>query len=71
MIIVYQGELLNFLLLGLQFNLTDKFLNHKFTWYGLEVLNYYSFPHRDRINPEYGIRLVVYWSLTPIDSPML
>jgi len=49
-------ELLNFLLLAIQFNLTDKFLNNKFTWYGLEVINYYSIPRHQRINPEFGIR---------------
>ena len=52
------GELLNFLLLGIQFNLTNKFLNNKFTWYGLDVINYYSISHKDRTNPEMGIRYV-------------
>jgi len=49
-------EFLNFILLGIQFNMTDKFLNDKFKWYGLEVVNYYSWSHRDRMNPTLGIR---------------
>ena len=50
------GELLNFFLLGVQFTLTDKFLNNKFQWYGMEVAYYYSIPYRDRMNPTLAIR---------------
>jgi len=49
-------ELLNFFLLGVQFTLTDKFLNNKFQWYGMEVAYYYSIPYRDRMNPTLAIR---------------
>ena len=58
--IFLKGELLNFLLLGIQFNLTDKFLNDKFKWYGLEVMNYYSFSHKERMSPELLIRSVMF-----------
>eukprot|EP00092_Neocalanus_flemingeri_P088589 GFUD01111947.1.p1 GENE.GFUD01111947.1~~GFUD01111947.1.p1 ORF type:complete len:294 (+),score=80.07 GFUD01111947.1:73-882(+) len=49
-------ELLNFILLGIQFMLTDRFLNDKFMWYGWEVVDYYSWSHRDRMNQQLGIR---------------
>ena len=53
---IQSGELLNFLLLGVQFTLTDKFLNNKFQWYGMEVVYYYSIPYRDRMNPSMAVR---------------
>ena len=49
-------EFLNFFLLGVQFTLTDRFLNNKFQWYGWEVVHYYSFSYRDRMNPLMAIR---------------
>jgi len=49
-------EFLNFFLLGVQFTLTDRFLNNKFQWYGWEVIHYYSFSYRDRMNPLMAIR---------------
>ena len=49
-------EALNFLLLGVQFILTDKFLMNKFQWYGWDVVHYYSIPFRDRINPGLMVR---------------
>ena len=71
---LFPGEFLNFFLLGVQFKLTDTFLNNKFQWseilagpeqvetdrcllrYGIEVVQYYSTPYRDRQNPEMAIR---------------
>jgi len=47
-------ETLNFLLLFLNFWATDQFLNGKFKWYGLDVMQYYqmSVPERKhQINP--------------------
>jgi len=41
-------EFLNFLLLGVQFTLTDRFLNYKFQYYGWEVVRYYSHPFSER-----------------------
>ena len=61
---ILSGELLNFLLLGVQFTLTDKFLNNKFQWYGMEVAYYYSIPYRDRMNPTLAI-----WMRTTITLP--
>ena len=51
--------MLNFLLLGLQFSLTDKFLNDKFQWYGWEVATYYSYPYSQRVSRELAIRLAI------------
>jgi len=41
-------EFLNFLLLGVQFTLTDRFLNNKFQYYGWEVVRFYSTPWNER-----------------------
>ena len=43
--------------------MTDKFLNNKFTWYGLDVINYYSIPYKERTHPQMGIRLVLQTSI--------
>ena len=50
------GELLNFLLLGVQFLLTDKFLHNKFMWYGWSVVQYYGWSHEDRNDKELGLK---------------
>ena len=34
------GELLNFILLVIQFDMTDRFLSGKFRWYGWDVVSY-------------------------------
>jgi len=65
-------EFLNFFLLGLQFKLTDLFLNSKFQWYGIEVVQYYSTSYRDRQNPEMAIRnpmCAVFPTVTSCDIP--
>jgi len=65
-------ELLNFLLLGLQFSLTDKFLNDKFQWYGWEVATYYSYPYSQRVSKELAIRnpvCSVFPTVTSCDIP--
>jgi len=49
-------EFLNFLLLGVQFMLTDKFLNNKFMWYGWNVVTYYSFSQEERMDKELGLK---------------
>jgi len=49
-------ELLNFLLLGVQFLLTDKFLHNKFMWYGWSVVQYYGWSHEDRNDKELGLK---------------
>eukprot|EP00092_Neocalanus_flemingeri_P099278 GFUD01126655.1.p1 GENE.GFUD01126655.1~~GFUD01126655.1.p1 ORF type:complete len:393 (-),score=96.88 GFUD01126655.1:179-1357(-) len=49
-------EFLNFSLLGLQFLLTDKFLNNKFMWYGWSVVQYYSWSRKDRMDKELGLK---------------
>ena len=45
-----------FSLLGVQFFLTKKFLNNKFTWYGKSVIQYYSWSHKDRHDKELGFK---------------
>jgi len=50
-------ELLNFFLLGLQFQLTDNFLNRKFRWYGWEAFHYYySYTEEERRSPQLGLK---------------
>merc|ERR1719438_141227 len=49
-------ESLNFLLFGLQFYATDKFLGNKFKWYGWEVMEYYSYTPRERNDPRMNLR---------------
>eukprot|EP00092_Neocalanus_flemingeri_P010764 GFUD01011593.1.p1 GENE.GFUD01011593.1~~GFUD01011593.1.p1 ORF type:complete len:526 (+),score=111.55 GFUD01011593.1:72-1649(+) len=47
-------EILNYALLMIQFVETNKFLNGKFSWYGLEVIDYLSLSRNERklsINP--------------------
>jgi len=41
-------EFLNFILLGVQFKLTNWFLNGKFSSYGLDVVSYYSKSYEER-----------------------
>jgi len=41
-------ELLNFFFLWLQLHLTDGFLNHKFAWYGWNVMKFYMNSDADR-----------------------
>jgi len=41
-------ELLNFFFLWLQLHLTDGFLNHKFAWYGWNVMRFYMNSNEDR-----------------------
>ena len=53
----FSGEFLNFILLGLQFFLTNKFLNDKFTWYGWRVIQYYSYSTKERMNKDLGLKL--------------
>ena len=45
------GELLNFGLLFVQFFATDVFLNGKWRYYGLKVIEYYSFSFEQRNDP--------------------
>ena len=42
------GELLNFFLLALQFDLTDRFLSGKFSWYGYETIMYLRMSKAER-----------------------
>jgi len=49
-------EFLNFLLMIVQFWLIDSFLNNKFRWFGLEVVEYYSWSFRDRQNRDLMLR---------------
>jgi len=49
-------ECLNYLLLGVQFFLTDMFLNYKFSWYGWDTVVYYNYPYRDRVSMNGGLR---------------
>ena len=44
------------MLLGLQFYLTDVFLDLKFSSYGWESVLYYSHPYTDRISRVGGLR---------------
>ena len=53
---MFPGECLNYILLGVQFFLTDMFLNYKFSWYGWDVIVYYNIPYTDRISMSGGIR---------------
>ena len=46
------GELLNFGLLFVQFFATDVFLNGKWRYYGLKVIEYYSFTFEQRNDPD-------------------
>ena len=55
-ILLFVGEFLNFSLLGVQFFLTNKFLNNKFTWYGWSVIKYYSWSHKERHDKELGLK---------------
>lgn len=52
-------EFLNFLLMIVQFWLIDSFLNNKFRWFGLEVVEYYSWSFRDRQNRDLMLRSVL------------
>merc|ERR1712223_2024683 len=49
-------EFLNFFLMIIQFWLIDAFLNNKFRWFGLEVVEYYSWSFRDRQNRDLMLR---------------
>ena len=51
-------EFLNFFLMIIQFWMIDAFLNNKFRWFGLEVVEYYSWSFRDRQNRDLMLRLV-------------
>ena len=44
------------MLLGVQFLLTNMFLNNKFLWYGWSVINYYSYSQKDRMDKELGLK---------------
>ena len=50
------GETLNFVSLVMQFYLVDVFLNNKFRWFGMEVVEYYSWSFRDRQNRDLMLR---------------
>ena len=52
------GETLNFVSLVMQFYLVDVFLNNKFRWFGMEVVEYYSWSFRDRQNRDLMLRWV-------------
>jgi len=65
-------EFLNFSLLGVQFLLTDKFLNNKFMWYGWNVAQYYTYPLKDRHDKELGLKnpmCTVFPTVTSCDIP--
>jgi len=49
-------ELMNFVLLFVQFFLTDKFLNNKFRLYGLRVMEYYSWSQEERNDKNLGLK---------------
>jgi len=50
-------ELLNFLLLAVQFQLTDSFLSKKFRWYGWEAFSYYYYyTEEERRSPELSLK---------------
>jgi len=49
-------EFLNFFLLIMQFYIIDRFLNDKWRWFGLEVVEYYSWSFRDRQNRDLMLR---------------
>jgi len=49
-------ELLNFGLLFVQFFATDAFLNKKWRYYGLKVIEYYSYTQEERNNPDLGLK---------------
>jgi hypothetical protein len=50
-------ELLNFVLLFAQFQMTDNFLSKKFRWYGWEAFEYYYFySEEERRSPELGLK---------------
>ena len=54
----FSGETLNFISLVMQFYLVDVFLNNKFRWFGMEVVEYYSWSFRDRQNRDLMLRCV-------------
>ena len=56
-------EFLNFFLMIIQFWLIDAFLNNKFRWFGLEVVEYYSWSFRDRQNRDLMLRSVCHCGL--------
>ena len=63
-------EFLNFFLMIIQFWLIDAFLNNKFRWFGLEVVEYYSWSFRDRQNRDLMLRLVLLlWPLFTLKLP--
>ena len=47
---------MNYLLLGVQFFLTDMFLNYKCSWYGWDTIAYYNHPYIDRVSMSGGLR---------------
>ena len=47
----------------MQFYLVDVFLNNKFRWFGMEVVEYYSWSFRDRQNRDLMLRWVKCQSL--------
>ena len=47
---------MNFVLLFVQFFLTDKFLNNKFRLYGLRVIEYYSWSQEERNDKNLGLK---------------
>ena len=63
-------EFLNFFLMIIQFWLIDAFLNNKFRWFGLEVVEYYSWSFRDRQNRDLMLRFVLLlWPLFTLKLP--
>ena len=42
----------------MQFYLVDVFLNNKFRWFGMEVVEYYSWSFRDRQNRDLMLRWI-------------
>ena len=54
------GELLNFGLLFVQFFATDVFLNGKWRYYGLKVIEYYSFTFEQRNDPDLMLKYGYY-----------
>jgi len=50
-------EILNFVLLFAQFQMTDNFLSKKFRWYGWEAFEYYYYyTEEERRSPEMGLK---------------
>ena len=58
---------MNFVLLFVQFFLTDKFLNNKFRLYGLRVMEYYSWSQEERNDKNLGLK----WAKPPFSTNIL